>query len=550
MKHTIERISKLSPKRMALLIMELQAKIESMSQPGRDPIAVIGMGCRFPGGSNNPEMFWRQLERGEDAITEIPKDRWDVDMYYDPDPETKGKMYARHGGFIENVDLFDTNFFGIAPREAVKLEPQHRLLLEVCWEALENSAQAPKGLVGSQTGVFIGITANDYAQLLDFEGPASIDAYRLTGNPLNFAAGRLSYTFGFQGPAMAVDTACSSSLVAIHLACQSLRNGECQMAIAGGVNLILWPDNTITASKARMLARDGRCKTFDEAADGFVRSEGCGIVVLKRYSDALANGDNILALIKGSAVNQDGRSSGLTVPNGLAQQRVILEALSRAGVSPDQVSYVETHGTGTSLGDPIEVRALGEALCGKRPKDTPLIIGSVKTNIGHTESSAGIASLIKVVLSLIHHKIPPHINFHTPSRYIGWDELAIKVPTELTAWEPSSGNHRIAGVSAFGGSGTNAHVILEEAPTPLSKNAGVERPFHLLALSAKNTKAIVELIERYVCYFDEHPSVPLSDVCFSANAGRSHFNYRLAVVGEASSDLGIDSPLIFPKSSQ
>src|SRR4028119_2081062 len=312
------------------------------------------MSCRFPGGANDPEAFWQLLSNGVDAIAEVPADRWNIDAYYDPDPEIPGKMYTRYGGFLQQVDQFDPQFFGISPREAVKLDPQQRLILEVSWEALERAGLTPNQQATHPTGVFVGITTNDYARLLMPSGDLSqIDAYYLTGNPLNAVAGRLSYTLGLQGPCMAIDTACSSSLVAVHVACQSLRNGECEFALAGGVNLILSPENTVALSKAKMMAPDGRCKTFDAEANGIVRGEGCGVLVLKRLSDAIIDGDNILALIRGSAINQDGASSGFTVPNKTAQETLIRQALERAKVAPSKVDYVEAHGTGTPLGDPI-----------------------------------------------------------------------------------------------------------------------------------------------------------------------------------------------------
>src|SRR5579883_1785243 len=375
-----------------------------------------------------------------------------------------GKMSTRKGGFLSHVDLFDAAFFRISPHEAIRMDPQQRLLLEVAWEALEDAGQDIHQLNASQTGVFIGISTSDYAQLrMQVQTQAEIDAYTGTGTTLSVAAGRISYTFGFQGPSMIVDTACSSSLVAVHLACQSLRNGESTMALAGGVNLILVPDGHIYLSKLHALAPDGRCKTFDASANGFVRGEGCGVVVLKRLSDALAAGDPIHALIRGSAFNQDGRSSGLTVPNGLAQQAVIRQALAQADARPGDIDYVEAHGTGTALGDPIEVQALGKVYGPEHSQQHPLLIGSVKTNIGHLEAAAGIAGLIKTVLILEHQEIPPHLHFRNPSPYIAWDALPVHIPLERSPWQRAE-RPRMAGVSAFGYSGTNVHAILEEAP--------------------------------------------------------------------------------------
>ncbi|NEO89217.1 MAG: polyketide synthase, partial [Moorea sp. SIO3G5] len=357
-----------------------------------EAIAIIGLGCRFPG-ARNPEEYWRLLCNGVDAIIEVPADRWDIDAFYDPKPGTPGKMSTRWGGFLEQVDQFDPQFFGITPREAVYIDPQQRLLLEVAWEALDNAGQVVEKLAHSNTGVFVGISASDYHQRFQQGGYSVINAYMGTGNALSIAANRLSYLFDFRGPSMAIDTACSSSLVAVHLACQSLQSRESNLALAGGVNLLLSPELTIIVSQAQMMATDGRCKTFDARANGYVRGEGCGIVVLKRLEDAIRDNDNIIALIKGSAVNQDGRSNGLTAPNGPSQEAVIRQALANAGVAPAQINYVEAHGTGTPLGDPIEAEALGAVLSQDRSPDNPCMIGSAKTNIGHLESAAGIAGL-------------------------------------------------------------------------------------------------------------------------------------------------------------
>src|SRR5437773_1513081 len=404
MSQSSEQKESLSPLKSALLAVEkMRARLEAIERSNSEPIAIIGLGCRFPGRADTPEAFWRLLNDGTDAVTEIPANRWDVSAFYDARPEAQGKMYTRSGSFLEDIDQFDSGFFGISPREATSMDPQQRLLLEVSWEALENGGCAPDRLAGSQTGVFIGICNRDYAESYDGAIDAtSIDAYSGTGNIFSVAAGRLAYTLGLTGPALAVDTACSSSLVAIHLACQSLRQKECEMALAGGVNLILSPLSYIFLARAKAISADGRCRTFDADATGYGRGEGCGVVVLKRLSDAVAAGDRILATIRGSAVNHDGRSSGLTVPNGTAQQRLLRRALENAGVSPHEVSYVETHGTGTPLGDPIEVGAIATVLGTGRPHDRPLLIGSVKTNIGHLEAAAGVASLIKVVLSFSH----------------------------------------------------------------------------------------------------------------------------------------------------
>ncbi|MGE3267190.1 MAG: SDR family NAD(P)-dependent oxidoreductase [Chloroflexota bacterium] len=521
----------LSPlKRAFLALEEMQARLDAMQRARREPIAIVGLGCRFPGGAHDPEIFWQLLRDGVDAIREVPADRWDIDAYFDPDADAPGKMNTRWGGFLDGVDQFDPQFFGIAPREAASMDPQQRLLLEVAWEALERAGQAPARLVGSRTGVFVGISGNDYARLhLEAGGLAGLDAYHVSGVAHSIAAGRLSYVLGLQGPSMSVDTACSSSLVAVHLACQSLRQGESDLALAGGVNLILHPENTVTLSRLRMMAPGGRCRTFDVAGDGYVRGEGCGIVVLKRLSDAVANGDSILAVIRGSAVNQDGPSGGLTAPNGPAQEAVIRDALVNAGIGPGDVSYVETHGTGTSLGDPIEVGALAAALGQQRAPDDPLMIGSVKTNIGHLEPVAGVASLIKTVLALQHGEIPPHLHLENPNPYIPWDQIPVVVPTERTPWRPKAGR-RFAGVSSFGFSGTNAHVVVEEAPAAIPTASAHGRPLHLLSLSARSESALAVLAQRYADQLTASPTGDLADICYTANTGRSHFTHRVAII--------------------
>ncbi|MBU0485484.1 MAG: polyketide synthase dehydratase domain-containing protein [Proteobacteria bacterium] len=517
-------------------IRSMRTRLNDLESGKSEPVAIIGLGCRFPGGADSPEAFWFLLNRGVDGIVEVPKDRWDIEAYYDPDPETAGKMYCRKGGFLANVDRFDASFFGITPRELVSMDPQQRLLLEVSWEALEHAGQSAAELFKTRTGVFTGISSFDYAATQFMTtAPDKINAYMGTGIALSAAAGRLSYILGLTGPSMAVDTACSSSLVAVHLACQSLRNRECTMALAGGVNVILSPELSVNFSRARMLAADGRCKTFDAAADGYVRGEGCGVVILKRLSDALAAGDRVLALVRGSAVNQDGPSGGLTVPSGPSQEEVIRQALASGGVTAAEVGYVEAHGTGTSLGDPIEVGALGKVF-GERSSAEPLLIGSVKTNIGHLEAAAGISGLIKVVLSLEAGEIPPHLHFKEPNPHIEWDKLPIEVPRQLRKWPDD--RRKIAGVSSFGFTGTNAHLVIEEGPVPeLKKNKGPARPCHLLALSAQSAAALKELAARYDAYLSAHPGQDIADLCYTANSGRSHFEERLALVGSSGAEI-------------
>jgi acyl transferase domain-containing protein len=409
------------------------------------------------------------------------------------------------------------------------MDPQQRLLLEVSWEALEHAGQSPLKLAHTRTGVYIGVCTNDYAQLLLEAGNSElVDMYYASGIGHSVASGRLSYVL--QGPSISVDTACSSSLVAIHLACQGLRNRECRLALAGGINVILSPQLFSALSRARMLAADGKCKTFDAAADGFVRGEGCGVIVIKRLEDAVIDGDRILTLIRGSAVNQDGPSSGLTAPNGPSQESVIRDALANAAVGPLDVSYIEAHGTGTSLGDPIEVQALGAVFGPGREAATPLLIGSLKTNVGHLEAAAGVSGLIKVVLSLQHREIPQHLHFQQPSPHIPWSRLPVSVTSERAPWSPLHGK-RIAGVSSFGLSGTNAHVVLEEAPIVSPKTSSDKRPLHLLTLSARTEPALSELIERYALRIETGEKVVLADLCHTANVGRAHLGHRLAVTG-------------------
>jgi thioester reductase-like protein len=528
-----------------------------------EPIAIIGIGCRFPG-AKDPESFWQLLHNGVDAISEVPKERWDIDKYYNPEPGTPGQMNTRWGGFLNQVDQFDPSFFGISPREVERMDPQQRLVLEVAWEAIENAGLPPDKLAGSQTGVFVAIGNYDYCRLLAKDLDL-VNAYDGTGNTLCIAANRLSYLLNLRGPSVVIETACSSSLVALHFACRSLLQGESNLCLVGGVSLMLSPEPTITYSHARMMSSDGRCKTFDASADGYVRGEGCGVVVLKRLSDAVRDKDNILAVVRGTAVNQDGQSNGLTAPNGPSQQAVIRQALANAGVAPAQINYVEAHGTGTSLGDPIEVKSLKAVLMQGREPDQPCWIGSVKTNIGHLEAAAGMASVIKVVLSLQHQEIPPHLHLKQLNPYISIAGTPLFIPTESQPW-PAGKDNRLAGISAFGFGGTNCHAILGEAPTnfrlPSAQEGGtpdvlecrctdaeynpnsliptpqsIERPAHLLTLSAKSEKALGELAQRYADFLASYPEVSLADVCFTANTGRSHFDHRLAVVAESTEQL-------------
>jgi acyl transferase domain-containing protein/phospholipid N-methyltransferase len=526
----------LTPVKRALLeIRDLKAQLARAQGALHEPIAIVGMGMRLPGGVHDAEGFAELLWSGTDAIVGIPPERWSLDALYADDPDAPGKMTTRYGGFIDQVDQFDAEFFGISPREAASMDPQQRLMLQVSWQALEDAGHAGPELAGSRTGVYLGVSNNDYGRAL-YAHPELIDAYFSTGNAYSVVAGRLSYFLGLQGPAVVVDTACSSSLVALHQACQGLRLGECDMALAGAVNLILTPEMNINFSRARMMAPDGRCKTFDAAADGYVRGEGCAVIVLRRLSDALADGDRVLAVVRGSALNQDGRSGGLTAPNGPAQEAVLRAALASAQVPATAIGYVETHGTGTPLGDPIEAGALGAVLGEGRSADQPLPIGSVKTNIGHLEAAAGMAGIIKVVLAMQRREIPPHLHFHTGSPHIAWDTLPLTVPTRVTPWAPIN-SRRLAGVSSFGFSGTNAHVILEEAPeATVPAAAGAERPLHLFALSARDGATLQELVRRHDAAL-ARASAPIADICFTANAGRTHFSHRMAAIGANADDI-------------
>lgn len=503
-----------------------------------EPVAIVGMACRFPGAKNLAE-FWDLLSEGRDAISEIPSERWDVDKYYDPEPGVPGKMYTKWGGFIDDIDKFDPRFFSISPREAESMDPQQRLLMEKSWEALENAGISQKMLTKSRTGVFMGISSFDYS-IMQFSDMQNINAYSGTGGALSIGSNRLSYFMDLNGPSMSIDTACSSSLVAVHYACESLESGNCNLAIAGGVNLILTPHLNIIFSQAGMMARDGRCKTFDEKADGYVRGEGCGVVVLKRLSDAIKDNNTIYSIINGSSINQDGKTNGLTAPNGPSQQAVIEQALRKAGIQSSEISYVEAHGTGTSLGDPIEMNSLKKALLRERPGDRKCFVGSVKTNIGHLEAAAGIASLIKCALSIYHKKIPPHLHFRELNREINLDDTPVTIPTELTDWVTVDGNCH-AGVSAFGFGGTNAHIILSgfENGNAGKKTTGAgQNNDYLLVVSAKNEASLKRYSKELSMFlkklkFDVSGignNQLLSDITYTFQVGRNPMDHRISAI--------------------
>jgi 3-oxoacyl-(acyl-carrier-protein) synthase/SAM-dependent methyltransferase/acyl carrier protein len=544
-RQTVAQIAEeLSPVKRALVeIRRLRAELESCRRSQLEPVAIIGLAVRLPGGITSPEGFWKALAKGKDLITTVPPERWNAQAYWSPDGDQPGTMYDTHGGFLSDIDAFDADLFGIHPREAASMDPQHRILLELTWEALERATIDPRSLKNTQTGIYLGLTNSDYGRLL-IDTPQTIDGYTGVGAAASIAAGRLAYFLGTHGPALAIDTACSSSLVAVHQAVQSLRKGEIDLAIVGAANLILSPEMNVSFSRTRMLSRDGRCKTFDASADGYVRAEGCCVVVLKRSADAVRDNDRVLAKIHGTAVNQDGRSAGITAPNGPAQESVMRAALADAGVQPGEISYVEAHGTGTPLGDPMEVQAIGAVYGEGRGSEAPLRIGSVKTNLGHTEAAAGLTGLIKTLLMMQPgHGIAPNLHFKQPSHQIDWARWAIEVPVQLTAW----GNEatRYAGVSSFGFSGTNAHLIVgcPEEVTALGAVPNeidiTEQKESLLALSANNEAALRNLTHRYVDYLrqtDEN----FRDICFTTGAGRAKLTHRLAVIArnaEAAAEL-------------
>ncbi|WP_394834884.1 phosphopantetheine-binding protein [Pendulispora rubella] len=498
-----------------------------------DPIAVIGMGCRFPGNVHDPASFWSLLQQGKDGITEVPKDRWDIDALYDPDPDAPGKIYSRRGGFLEGADRFDAEAFGISAEEAALMDPQQRLLLEVCWEALENAGEAPTELQGSRTGVFVGLANQGYNRVLD---PRDLDAFTATDTLASVASGRLSHAFGFHGPTMTIEAACASSLVAIHLAAESLRRGESELAIAGGVTLLLQPELQVYFSKLGLLSRDGCCKAFDANADGMVRGEGCGLVVLKRHSQAIADGNPVLALVRGSAVQSTGAGKGVAIPNALAERRVLRAALESGRLAPADVDYIETHGTGTWAGDAIELTALKAVFGEPRADGSSCVLGAVKTNIGQLEYAGGVAGVMKAILAFEHETIPRNLNYTTPHPRVPLEGTPLVIPTQSHPWRRGD-RPRIAGVSAFGLSGALAHVLLEEPPRKAPETPRATRSVHVLALSARTPDALRAQAARVADYLEAHPELSPGDVCFSANVGRAHFDHRLAVVGKTTTEL-------------
>ena len=527
-----------SAARLALAVRRLKEERPDFAILQAEPLAVIGIGCRLPGNVSTPEDCWRVLADGIDTITEIPSDRWNVREYYDPDPQASGKTNTRWGGFVPDAGMFDPVLFGISPREAANIDPQQRLLLEVAWEAIQDSGRAPESLAGCRAGVFVGVGLSDYERMALEDAP-SINSNSCSGAYRCVASGRISYLLDLRGPSISIDTACSSSLVAIHSACQSLRSGESDLALAGGVCLHLLPEHYVGLARLGMLSPDGRCKALDADANGFVPSEGCGMVVLKRLTDALVEGDRIYAVIRGSAINQDGRTNSLTAPSGLAQQDVVSAALRNAQVPPSAISYVEMHGTGTSLGDPIEVEALAAALGTPREGAPACALGAAKSNFGHLESAAGVTGFIKAVLALSHEEIPANLHFQKLNPHISLQGTRFQVPVRSKAW-PRGQTPRFAGVSAFGFSGTNAHVVLEEAPRlPVRQSSHSVEPPYTLLVSARTPAALNAAAREYRNFLAARGrEIPLYDICHASALRRSHYEERLTLTAATHADMG------------